>query len=217
MQALPIAALIVVSAVAGAWVGPVWQGVVSTPAPHLFAIALAMLSMATFVGFFAMFARIQAAAPRPPFIGPSPTSKAAFLLREWSASQRRSAILWGCAFQAYLVACVFVGLQRAQAAPSAIATMIAAIFCFSLVVSGVATAGLVFGMWRQQDEFDAAMRGSAAQVGFWSALTVLGSALIATTFLGSASLPWLPFGFMIMVVVPSLTFVVLTSPSKKDG
>lgn len=214
LRALPGAALISVSAVAGPWVSPVWQGVVSTPAPHLFAIALALLSMGAFAGFFAVFARIQAAAPRPPFIRPSPTSKAAFLLREWTASLRRNAIIWCCVFQAYLAAFAFACVQWAQAAPSATGTLGVAIFCISLVVTGIATAGLVFGIWRQQDEFDVAMRGSAAQVGFWSALIILGSALIATTFLGSAILPWLPIGFMFMVVAPSLTFVVLTSPGR---
>lgn len=216
-RALPGIVLVIVSAIAGAWVSPIWSGVLSTPAPHLFAIALAVLSAAAFAGFVAVFARVQTAAPPPPFMRPRPTSKAAFLLREWSASQQRAAIIWCCAFQAYLAAFAFVGVRGAQAAPSASGTPVAAIFCISLVVVGVVTAVLVFCIARQQDEFDAAMRGRAAHIGFWSALIVLGSALIATTFLGPAIVPWLPFGFMLMVVAPSLSFIVLTKPSKSDG
>jgi hypothetical protein len=215
VRVLPGIALVLVSAIAGAWVSPVWSGVLPTPAPHLFAIALAVLSAAAFAGFVAVFARVQTAPP--PFIRPRPTSKAAFLLREWSASQQRAAIIWCCAFQAYVAALAFLGVRGAQAAPSASETVVAAIFCISLVVVGVATAVLVFCIARQQDEFDAAMRGRAAQIGFWSALMVLGSALIATTFLGPAILPWLPFGFMLMIVAPSLSFVVLTKPSNTDG
>ncbi len=216
VRVLPGTALIIVSAIAGVWVSPVWSGVVSTPAPHLFAIALAVLSATAFAGFVAVFARFQTAAP-PPFIQPRPTSKAAFLLREWSASQQRGAIIYCCAFQAYLAAFAFVGIREAQAAPSASGTLATTIFCISLVVVGVVTAVLVFGVARQQDEFDAAMRGRAAQIGFWSALIILGSALIATTVLGPAILPWLPFGFMLMTVAPGLSFVVLTNPGKIDG
>ncbi len=217
VRVLPGIALIFVGAIAGAWVSPVWSSVVLTPAPHLFAVALAVLSAAAFAGFVAVFARVQTAAPRPPFIQPRPTSKAAFLLREWSTSRQRGAIIYCCAIQAYLAAVAFVGVRGAQAAPSASGTLAAAICCISLVVVGVVTAVLVFCMARQQDEFDTAMRGRAAQIGFWSALIALGSALIATTILGPAILPWLPFGFMLMVVTPGLSFVVLTNPGKIDG
>lgn len=218
VRALPGIALLFVSAIAGACVSSVWSGFLPTPAPHLFAIALAVLSATAFAGFVVVFAKIQTAAPRTPFLRPGPASKAAFLLREWSASQQRLVIIFFCANQALVATVAFTIVHAAQTEPNALRTWLALAVCSLLGLEGIATAIMVFcANVRQQDEFDTAMRGRAAQIGFWSALIVLGSVLIAMPFLGPAILPWLPFGFMLMVTGPGLSFVVLTRPGKTDG
>lgn len=196
--------LVFLGAGAGAAVGPVWNGALRTPAPHLIAIGLAAISIAAIAGAIWLQWRNRLPSESVSLLRPRPNSKGAFLLGEVSRDQQHMTIVVN-SFLVVLLSLTGFGGGR-----------------WSLLVLGPLIylgAAVLITTFRQarsakQDEFFTATRGRATQIGFWTALSVLSALLGAGFFVDVVR--FLPLALATTIAVPCLSFVALSAGGDRD-